>query len=577
MRKLFVHLRPYLKETVLSPLFKMIEAIFELLVPLAVASIIDRGIGEGDTPWLFWMFGVLLLLGLLGLGFSITAQYFAARAAVGFSARLRAVLYAHIGRLSHTELDTLGQSTVITRLTSDMNQVQTGVNLTLRLLLRSPFVVFGAMAMAFLVDAPSAVTFLALIPALMAVVFAIMLITIPLYKKVQGKLDSVLLLVRENLRGARVIRAFGQEDEEKEAFDIRNGELVAAQRGVGRISALMNPLTYVLLNAAVIWLLYIGAIRVDAGLITCGTVIALYNYMSQILVELIKFASLVITVTRSVASAHRVQAVLDIDTAREEGTVVPAPVAGAPAVEFRHASLTYRGASGPAVSDAHFHALRGETVGIIGGTGSGKSSLVSLILRAYDASEGEVLLNGQNVRAYPLTALREKIGLVPQKAQLFRGTLRDNMKVGKKTATDEEIWAALEDAQAADFVREKEGGLDFFLEAGGRNLSGGQRQRLTIARALVRQPEVLILDDSSSALDYATDAALRASIRALPYHPTVFVVSQRTASLSHADRIAVLDDGQVVGLGTHGQLLESCPVYREIYDSQYKKEGCQNV
>lgn len=576
MKKLFVHLRPYTKESILGPLFKLFEALLELFVPLVVAAIVDRGIAVGDRSYIWRMALLLVLIGLVGLGFSVTAQYFAARASVGFVARVRRALFAHIGRLSYTEMDTLGSATMITRLTSDMNQVQTGLNLTLRLLLRSPFVVFGAMIMAFTIDVPAALTFVAVIPALSVVVFGIMLLCIPLYKKVQGKLDRVLLLVRENLGGARVLRAFCREEAEKEQFTEANESLTAVQRYVGRISALLNPLTYVLINAAVIWLIYIGAVRVELGILTQGMVIALYNYMSQILVELIKLANLIITMTKSVACGKRVAAVLDIPAGMPEGERIPAPVAGAPTVEFRHASLTYRGASGHALTDASFKVGRGETVGIIGGTGSGKSSLVGLIYRAYDVTEGAVLVDGNDVRAYPLAALREQIGVVPQKAQLFRGSIRDNLRVGKKDATDEEIRAALAAAQAADFVAEKPGGLDFMVEAGGKNLSGGQRQRLTIARALLRRPDILILDDSASALDFATDAALRRSLRTLEGAPAVFIVSQRTSSIRHADRIVVLDEGHTVGLGTHEELLDSCPVYREIYDSQYKKEGENN-
>lgn len=573
MKKLFVHLRPYTKESILGPLFKLFEALLELFVPLVVAAIVDHGIATGDRGYILRAALLLVLIGFVGLGFSVTAQYFAARASVGFVARVRHALFAHIGRLSYAEMDALGTSTMITRMTSDMNQVQTGLNLTLRLLLRSPFVVFGAMIMAFTIDVPAALTFVAVIPALSVVVFGIMLLCIPLYKKVQGKLDRVLLLVRENLGGARVLRAFCREEAEKEAFTEANEELTVVQRRVGRISALLNPLTYVLINAAVIWLIYTGAVRVELGILTQGMVIALYNYMSQILVELIKLANLIITMTKSVACGNRIAAVLDIPTGMAEGESIPAPVPGAPAVEFCHASLAYRGAAGNALTDAHFAVHRGETVGIIGGTGSGKSSLVGLIYRAYDATEGEVRVDGHPVTAYPLPALREKVGVVPQKAQLFRGSIRDNMRVGKKNATDEEIRTALAAACAADFVAEKEWGLDHMIEAGGKNLSGGQRQRLTIARALLRQPDILILDDSASALDFATDAALRRSLRELVGAPAIFIVSQRTSSIRHADRIVVLEEGRTVGLGTHEELLENCSVYREIYDSQYKKEG----
>ncbi len=572
MKKLLVYLRGYRKEAVLGPLFKLFEALLELLVPLVIATIVDHGIGGGDGGYVWRMSLLLVLIGVVGLFFSITAQYFAARASVGFASRLRQALFAHIGKLSYTELDGLGNATMITRLTSDMNQVQSGLNLTLRLLLRSPFVVFGAMAMAFTVDTTSAVTFVAVIPALSFVVFGIMLLCIPLYKKVQARLDGVLLQVRENLEGTRVIRAFCREGAEETEFSSRNATLTRVQLFVGRISALLNPLTYVLINGGIVALLYCGALRVDSGALSTGSVIALYNYMSQILVELVKLANLMITMTKSVACGNRIAAVLEIPAGVAEGDTLPAPVPGSPAVEFRHASLVYRGASGCAVKDADFRAMPGETIGIIGGTGSGKSSLVGMILRAYDASEGEVLVFGHPVEDYPLAPLRAMVGLVPQKAQLFSGSIRFNLQMGKREASDEELWAALCAAQAEDFVRAKPGGLDFTVEAGGRNLSGGQRQRLTIARALVRQPKILILDDSASALDFATDAALRRSLRELSYHPTVFVVSQRTSSIAGADRIVVMDEGKVVGLGRQDELLQTCAVYREIYDSQYKKE-----
>lgn len=577
MKKLLKYLRPYRKESILGPLFKLAEALLELLVPLAVAAIIDRGIRAGNYGYVFGMAGLLVLFGAVGLAFSVTAQYFAARAAVGFTARVRHALFSHIGRLSHTELDALGQSTMITRMTSDMNQIQNGLNLTLRLLLRSPFVVFGAMIMAFTVDPTSALIFVAVIPALSIVVFGVMLLSIPLYKKVQARLDGVTLSVRENLAGARVIRAFCREESEVSDFAEKNKVLSRTQRVAGRISALLNPLTFVLINLAIVYLIYTGAIRVEAGILTQGMVIALYNYMSQILVELIKLASLIITMTKSVACARRVSAVLDLPAGMQEGEGDLSPMPGAPAVSFAGATLSYRGAGAPAVIDATFHTMPGEVVGIIGGTGSGKSSLVAMIPRAYDANEGSVSVFGHDVREYSLAALRKKIGIVPQNVQLFRGSIRDNIKVGKKDATDEEIWAALAVAQAADFVREKEGGLDFLLEAGGKNLSGGQCQRLTIARALVRKPAILILDDSTSALDFATDAALRRALREEAGDATVFLVSQRTSSIRHADRIVVLDDGEIVGLGRHDDLLLSCPVYREIYDSQYKKEDVENA
>lgn len=572
MKKLFVYFRGYRRDGVLGPLFKLLEALFELFVPLVVAAMIDNGIAAGDYAYIGRMSLLLAALGVVGLVFSITAQYFAARAAVGFTTRLRHALFAHIGRLSYTELDGLGTSTMLTRLTSDMNQVQSGLNLTLRLLLRSPFVVFGAMIMAFTIDVPSALVFAVAIPALSLVVFGIMLLCIPLYKKVQTRLDGVTGHTRENISGARVIRAFCREEQEVADFHRRNEALTAVQERVGRLSAALNPLTYVLINAAIMVLLYTGAVRVDAGLLTAGQVVALYNYMSQILVELIKLANLIINMTKSVACANRIAAVLDLPTGMPEGESVPAPVPGAPAVSFRDVSLSYRGASGAALDGVTFDAMPGETIGVIGGTGSGKSSLVGLILRAYDVSAGSVSLDGNDVRDYPLAALRERVGLVPQKAELFHGSIRENLLFGCRTADDERLQEALSAAQAADFVAEKPGGLDFVVEAHGRNLSGGQRQRLTIARALVRRPDVLILDDSASALDFATDAALRRALRELPYHPTVFVVSQRTSSLAHADRIIVLDEGRPVGVGTHAELLENCPVYREIYDSQYKKE-----
>lgn len=576
MKKLFGFLRDYKKESILGPLFKLLEALLELLVPLVVAAIVDVGIGQGDTGYILRMALLLVGLGLVGLAFSVTAQYFAARASVGFVSRLRHALLSHISHLSYTELDTLGGATMITRMTSDMNQVQTGLNLTLRLLLRSPFVVFGAMIMAYFVEPQSALIFGVTILALSVVVFGIMLLCMPLYKRVQIRLDGVLRLVRENLGGARVVRAFGQEEREQANFAEKNDSLTVVQRRVGRISALLNPLTFVLINAAIIWLMYTGALQVEAGFLTQGAVIALYNYMSQILVELIKLADLIITMTKSLACGKRIAAVLDIPLDPVTGSDIPVLEDGEPAVRLDHASLTYRGAAGEAVSDVSLIAMPGQTVGIIGGTGSGKSSLVSLIYRAYPASAGTVEVYGQDVASYSLDALRDEIGLVPQKAQLFRGSIRSNLQVGKKDASDEEMWAALEAACAADFVKEKDGGLDHPLEANGRNLSGGQRQRLTIARALVRRPRILILDDSASALDYATDAALRRNLRALDYHPTVFIVTQRTSSIMQADQIIVMDEGRAVGLGRHEELLASCPVYREIYDSQFKKEEKAN-
>ena len=572
MRKLFCYLKGYGRECILSPLFKLTEALLELLVPLVVAGIIDEGIAHSDTGYIVWNCLLLVGLGLLGLGFSVTAQYFAARAAVGFGEKVRAALFRHISRLPVAELDRLGTATMITRLTSDTNQVQSGVNMTLRLLLRSPFVVFGAMIMAFIIDVRSAMIFVLAIPVLSVVVFGIMLLCIPLYQKVQSRLDRVLGLTRENLSGARVIRAFGREEEESRLFRESNERLTSVQKLVGRISALMNPLTYILINLAILWLIYEGALRVESGILTQGMVIALYNYMSQILVELVKLASLIILMTKSVACGNRVAAVLAIDAEQVEGKTVPEPVAGAPAVCFRNVSFRYRGAAGPALQGVNLEVLHGQTVGVIGGTGSGKSTLINLLWRAYDVTEGEILLDGRDLREYPLRDLRARIGLVPQKAELFRGSIRDNLQYGNPSASDGDLWEALRVAQAESFVREKPGGLDGMCEAGGRNFSGGQRQRLTIARALCRRPSVLILDDSASALDFATDAALRRSIRELSYAPTVFVVSQRASTLRHADCILVLDDGHVAGAGTHEELMRDCEVYREIYESQYRKE-----
>ncbi len=571
MKKLLIHMRSYKKECVLGPLFKLLEAALELLVPLVMASIIDKGIANADRGYVLRMCLVLVALGTVGLVFSITAQYFAAKAAVGFVGRVKHVLFAHIESLSYAEIDRLGTSTMITRLTSDMNQVQNGVNLALRLLLRSPFVVFGAMVMAFTIDVKAAMTFVVAIPALSVVVFGIMLWCIPLYKRVQSRLDQVLGITRENLTGVRVIRAFCMEDQERARFEEGNQTLTAVQKFVGRISALMNPVTYVIINLAIVALIWIGALQVEAGILTNGLVVALYNYMSQILVELIKLANLIINITKSVACGNRVQAMLEIAPSQSWTKAVPAPRSDAPAVELRHAGLRYPGGGQEALTDVTLTVRRGETVGIIGGTGSGKTSLTNLIARFYDATRGEVLVEGVDVRDYPQAALREKIGVVPQRAVLFKGTLRENMRWGKPDASDEEIWAALETAQAKD-VAEGKGGLDCPIEQGGRNLSGGQRQRFTIARALVRQPDILILDDSASALDFATDAALRKAIRALPSHPTVFIVSQRASSIQYADQIVVLDDGAVVGLGRHKELLETCQVYQEIYGSQFRQE-----
>lgn len=575
MKKLLCYLKEYKKESVLGPLFKLLEATLELFVPLVVAAIIDTGIGNQDRGYVVKMCLVLVLLGLIGLAFSVTAQYFAAKAAVGFVTKIRHVLFGHIQKLSYAELDTQGTSTLITRMTSDMNQVQNGVNLTLRLLLRSPFVVIGAMVMAFTIDVKAALVFVVGIPALAVVVFGVMLACIPLYRKVQNRLDKVLGLTRENLTGVRVLRAFCKEEEQEAEFQKQNQTLTDTQKFVGRISALLNPLTYVIINVAIIALIWIGAIRVDMGIITQGAVVALYNYMSQILTELIKLANLIINITKSVACGNRIQSVLEVEPSVKDGAarVSGAGEAGKSAysVVFEHAGIRYPDAAQEAVSDITLNVRPGETIGVIGGTGSGKSSLVNLIPRFYDCSSGAVYVDGRNVCTYGLTELRDKIGVVPQKSVLFAGTIRSNMQWGKPDATDEEIFAALEIAQAKDVVSKKEKGLDTEVEQGGKNFSGGQRQRLTIARALVKQPEILILDDSSSALDFATDAALRMAIGSMKHKPTLFIVSQRTSAIQYADKIVVLDDGSVVGIGTHEELMNTCEVYREIYDSQYKR------
>lgn len=570
--KLLKYIKSYKKECVLGPLFKLLEALLELFVPLVIASIIDNGIGNSDQGYVVGMVFVLVGLGIVGLAFSITAQYFAAKAAVGFSSKVKHELFRHIESLSWTEIDGIGTSTLITRMTSDMNQIQNGVNLTLRLLLRSPFVVFGAMIMAFTINVQAALIFVAAIPALSVVVFGIMLWCIPLYKKVQSKLDKVLSITRENLTGVRVIRAFCKEEDEIQNFTARNDELTAAQKFVGRISALMNPLTYVIINLAIIWLIQTGAMQVNEGSLSQGDVVALYNYMSQILVELIKLANLIISLTKSVACGNRVQAIFEIHSSQEVSDDRSEHGSSDYAVEFRNVSLKYANAGADSLTDMNFAVKRGETVGIIGGTGSGKSSLVNLIPRFYDATNGEVLIGGRSANSFEPEKLRMKIGVVPQKAVLFKGTIRENMQWGKSDATDAEIMEAARTAQAADVIDGK-GGLDYEIEQGGKNLSGGQRQRFTIARALVRKPEILILDDSASALDFATDAALRKSIREMDSKPTVFIVSQRTSSIQHADKIIVLDDGRIVGIGKHSELLENCPVYTEIYNSQFKKEA----
>ena len=569
--KLLVHIKSYKKECILGPLFKLLEALLELFVPLVIASIIDDGISGGDKGHVIGMTALLVGLGAVGLAFSITAQYFAAKAAVGFSTKVKHELFRHIESLSWSEIDHVGTSTLITRMTSDMNQIQSGVNMTLRLLLRSPFVVFGAMIMAFTINIQAALIFAAAIPVLSVVIFGIMLWCIPLYKKVQQRLDRVLGITRENLTGVRVVRAFCKEDEEIAEFTRCNDELTAGQKFVGRISALMNPLTYIIINLAIIWLIQTGAVQVNCGDLSQGDVVALYNYMSQILVELIKLANLIISLTKSVACGNRVQALFDIHSSQ---SVLQDSGDGDAqyAVEFRNASLRYKDAGDDSLTGMNITVKQGETVGIIGGTGSGKSSLVNLIPRFYDATGGAVYVNGRNVNSYDPEELRSKIGIVPQKAVLFKGSIRENMQWGKKDAADDEILAAARTAQAADVIDGK-GGLDFEIEQGGRNLSGGQRQRFTIARALVRKPEILILDDSASALDFATDAALRKAIREMDSNPTVFIVSQRTSSIQHADKIVVLDDGKIVGIGKHDELLKTCSVYSEIYNSQFKKEA----
>lgn len=586
MRSLLVYLKQYKKESILAPLFKMLEASFELLVPLVMAAVIDVGIAHKDSGYIIRMCLLLIALGLIGLVCSITAQYFSAKAAAGFGAGVRHALFAHIQSFSFTEMDTIGTSTLITRMTSDINQVQSGVNLVLRLFLRSPFIVFGAMVMAFTVDVKAALVFVAAIPLLSVIVFGVMLITMPLYRKVQARLDQVLLTARENLTGARVIRAFNQEDEEKERFYTSNQMLTDAQKFAGRISGLMNPLTYVIVNGAIVVLIYIGAVRVNIGDLTQGEVVALLNYMSQILVELVKLANLIITVTKAAACANRIEKVLLEEPEMKDGSVVWSVEENAarenrkgqsgPFLEFSHVSLTYKGAAGEALTDISFRAERGQTIGVIGGTGSGKSSLVNLIPRFYDATEGNIRLDGRDVKEYQTESLRARIGVVPQKAVLFRGTIEENLRWGNPQASEEELWEALRISQAAEFVEKKEGGLRAPVEQGGRNLSGGQKQRLTIARALVRKPEILILDDSASALDFATDAALRKAIAGMKEQPLVFIVSQRASSIRQADQILVLDDGRLAGRGAHEELLENCPVYQEIYYSQFPKEAVSN-
>lgn len=573
MKKTLSYLKSYKKECILAPLFKLLEACFELFVPLVIADIIDIGISGGNKGYVWGRVGILALLAFCGLAFAITAQYFAAKAAVGFASKLRHALFTRIQSLSYADTDKLGTSTLITRMTADVEQVQQGVNMVLRLLLRSPFVVFGAAIMAFTVDAKSAVTFAVTIPVMSAAVMTIMLITIPLYKKVQAKLDSLLGITRENLSGVRVIRAFRKENAEYERFVSTNGDLTRSQKFVGRISALMNPLTYVLINCGVIALIWVGAVRVNAGAISQGQVVALYNYMSQILVELVKLAMLIITLTRAVACAKRVDGVLTTENSMTENgdkeqkhTVIGGDV------EFDGVELTYPEAGAPSLSGVNFYAPSGSTVGVIGGTGSGKTSLVNLIPRFYDVTKGCVKVGGTDVRKLDAETLRKNIGIVPQRAALFKGTIRSNLLWGKEDATDEELWEALKTAQAEKVALDK-GGLDADVEQEGRNFSGGQRQRLTVARALVRKPKILILDDSASALDLKTDAALREAISKLDYKPTVFIVSQRAAAVMNAQLIVVLDEGAVVGMGTHDELMKTCPAYEEIYSSQFKREA----
>lgn len=570
MKKLLKYFKNYRKEAVCAPVFKIIEAIFELLVPLVVAKIIDVGIPSGNKGYIVGMCGIMILFGAIGLASTLTAQYFSAKGAVGFSSTIRQALFDHIQSLSFTELDRLGTSTLITRLTNDINQVQTGVNLTLRLLMRSPIIVFGAMIMAFTIDVKSALIFVGVIPALSVVVFGIMLVSIPLYAKVQARLDKVLLKTKENLAGARVIRAFCMEESETADFVEKNESLAKIQKFVGKISSVMNPMTYVIVNLGIIFLLYRGAVEVDNGRLTQGMVIALYNYMSQILVELVKLANLIISITKSVACGNRIQAVLDIEPSMEDGSVSSGDNNSEYAVEMDGVSFKYASASADSIEDIDLKIKRGETLGVIGSTGCGKTTLISLIPRFYDCTAGIVKVDGVDVKDYSQKALRDKVAVVMQKTVLFNGSIRDNIRWGNENATDEEISQAVSSARAADVVASKPEGLDFIVEQGGKNLSGGQQQRLSIARALVRKPEILILDNSSSALDYATEAALRKSIAELDFKPTVITVSQRVSTVMHSDRIMVLEDGRAVGLGTHEELLESCPEYKELYESQIK-------
>ena len=570
MKKLLKYMKGYGKQCVLGPLFKLLEATFELFIPLVVADIVDKGIGSGDGSYILKMCGVMILLGIIGLISAVTAQWFSAVAAVGFSTKLRHAVLEQILGLSYSQIDTLGTSTLITRMTSDINQVQNGVNLTLRLLLRSPFVVFGAMVMAFTIDAQAALVFLAVIPVLCVIVFGIMLITMPMYKRVQASVDGVTSATRQNLAGVRILRAFCKEEAEMSEFSRKTEELTARQLSAGRISALMNPVTFAVVNLAIVVLVQVGAWKVEGGILTQGLVIALYNYMSQILVELIKMANLIISITKAVACGNRIQSILELKPDQTSGTCSAENLKGA--VEFQNVSARYAGSEEASLEDISFRAEPGQTIGIIGGTGSGKTTLVNLILRLYDAASGAVLLDGKEISEYDLAGLKQAVGVVPQKAVLFKGTIRENLLWGNENATNADLWAALEIAQAREVVQDKEGGLDAQVEQGGVNFSGGQRQRLTIARALVRKPRILILDDSASALDYVTDANLRMAIRAMEQPPTTFIVSQRAASVRFADEILVLDDGQLVGKGTHDVLLADCPVYQEIYYSQFPKE-----
>lgn len=570
MKGLFVYLKEYTRECILGPLFKLLEAGFDLIVPLVMASIIDVGIANGDKGHIFSFGGILVALALIGLTCSITAQYFAAKAAVGFAANVRHALFEHIESFSFSEVDDIGTSTMITRMTSDINQLQSGVNMALRLFLRSPFIVFGAAIMAFTIDVKAALIFVVVIPLLAIVVFGVMLISMPLYKKVQGNLDNVLGRTRQNLTGARVIRAFNKENDEIDKFCEENEALRKLQLFVGKISGLTNPVTYVMINIGLVVLLWTGALRIDSGSLTQGQVIALINYMSQILVELVKLANTIVLSTKAVACAGRVQSVFDMKSSMSDNGKLQLATDKGVSVSFENVALRYSGASEESVSNISFNAPARSITGVIGGTGSGKSTLVNMIPRFYDATSGIVKLNDVDIKDYPIEVVRENIGVVMQKAVLFHGTIRENMKWGNENATDEEIREALKAAQALEVVEGKEGGLDYILEQGGRNLSGGQRQRLTIARALVKKPSVLILDDSASALDYATDAKLRKSLKELTFKPTIFIVSQRTSSIQHADNIVVLDDGELVGQGTHDELLKTCDVYEEIYNSQYK-------